>query len=333
MPNKSRRGGRCDLVTAPRCRVRVLCPGGMANCDREVKEKMVTIERLQIVDPGAADMVATLQASAESYAPVDKVQASIEISSLCIERFTDVLQNEERTPEKIADYINLFSMMVFERTSAQWNQGQAKALIQWFNEGGANHVEGIIASIQTAIEKQGTREEMEVNEKPLDAEKFRKWAAGVNEKVKQLEASLTVNVDGAVAQVDSEIAALYTQYSGVNGVLSDAARKQVEVKAALAAISEEMADIEAQVFLNVCSEITEEGKEKYSNDDKREAASRLALKDIAEYSTLVARKREIESESLNLRIDIEQSERMLKEYGRRNAALVARLEALTAQVK
>jgi len=291
---------------------------------------MVKIEHLQRIDKESAGWVADLRASVDSYAPADKTQAPIGLHSLCVERFTAALQLDGRAVQEVADYVVMFSEAVLGCKGTQWNEAQAKALIQFFNEGGADNIEQIVTSIQSVLEMR--EEEMEVSEKPLDAEKFRGWANGVNKKLKELELDLVPRSEHVIAQIDAELAALYTQYANVNGDMSDAARKQIEVKAILGITTEEMADIESDAFLDVCSEYNEKGKAKYTNPDMRKAAVRLRLKDNSEYQVLLAQKREQESESLNLRIVMEQTERMLKEYGRRNAALVARLEALTAQV-
>jgi len=165
--------GDDTLVTAPRRRVRVLCPGGMANCDREVKEKMVTIEQLQDLDPGAADALSTLLASIGGYSEEDRqVLASKGMRGKAVGDLTKALRMDGRTEEDVTAYRHNFSEVAFGGTSSlQWTQAQAHALVLWLgDENGPTWAERIattVAEIEPIEQKEIEKVEQEQVE-PLD---------------------------------------------------------------------------------------------------------------------------------------------------------------------
>ena len=222
-------------------------------------------------------------------------------------------------------------------------------------------------------------------------DKMGEWAKGVGEQIAALRVARTPSPDAA-DEISAELGGLCGNYASVLGDVHGHAMRRAEIASELSGeggIEGQMADAEAQTYLEVCAETMPGNKpryktdkerseafrralaqnaeyrqlnspaaddtakmrvreiedeiatavreemlpvERFSNEAKREAAVRLRLQADRAYVELRVRKRDLELEDAQLRAQIEHGERLWSEYGRRERALVARLDNLTARL-
>ncbi len=161
-------------------------------------------------------------------------------------------------------------------------------------------------------------------------DKMAAWAKGVNARLDELSDSISRQYDGAAADVEEELAALYAQYSMIP---PSRLSKQIEIIEAgeSLALAKSRADaLEDDAYLEASMDVGENGKAIYSNEAMRKAASKKIISDDAEYAALSVDIRKYERELRVAKAELAQIDDLEKEYGRRNRALVARINYATA---
>lgn len=114
---------------------------------------MIALEK---VDEQAADWLATLRASADSYSEAERTLPPKEgLRGLVTGKLTVALQAEGRDKETVTEYRHKFLEAAFgieggSTKSPSFTEAQAKALAYWLDEGGAEIIEQIVASVVLA---------------------------------------------------------------------------------------------------------------------------------------------------------------------------------------
>ena len=131
------------------------------------------------------------------------------------------------------------------------------------------------------------------------------WATGINESIAALRESLRPSLDTA-DEISAELGGLHADYTSVLGDVYGFSARRAEIFAELngeGGVEGKMGDAEAQVYLEICAEMTPGTKPRYRTDKERADAFQRALARNDEHRQLNTeddaakrRQREIEDE-------------------------------------
>ena len=107
----------------------------------------------------------------------------------------------------------------------------------------------------------------------------------------------------------------------------------IDVRQRLDAAQERVSDIEAELFLNVCAELDDDGKKPiYTNDTQRKAALSLAITNSDEHKEARIELRSLEAEKARLEAQIVEVQNRCKNSRLFYRGYIARLENITARM-
>ena len=164
-------------------------------------------------------------------------------------------------------------------------------------------------------------------------EKMAAWAKEVNSKLASLENGLRDYHQRAIDPVANEITEIWNSYDNLPAKIQQLKFDLIELEMAATNCKENVTAIEDETGLNVAMQINDKGKLIYSNEMARKAAIRDMLRKNEVYSDVTQKCRSAEQQIRRCKAEIEYHENKMSEFGRRNRALVARIEYATAIIK
>jgi hypothetical protein len=173
----------------------------------------------------------------------------------------------------------------------------------------------------------------EINER---IDKMGQWANGVNEQIKTIGALISglLAIDdieqNQLIQDMTELEKRLTEGPSIKRVVS---LDLVALRQRITAAEANQDDIEANLYLNVCAELDDDGKKPiYTNESQRKAALKLAKKHSDEYQSALTDLGQLEADKARLDAQLAEVCESNRIDIRLYAGCVARLENFTARI-
>ena len=163
--------------------------------------------------------------------------------------------------------------------------------------------------------------------------KMAEWAKTVNEKLAELQAGIANQPGYDVSEIDTELAGLYKSYMMIPGERFTKTIELIDIEQVLADAKEVLQDIVDGAYLDVSMLIGDKGKFVYTNETLRKAAAKKSLAGNEAYTYADKSVQDLEKQQRIKKAELTQLDDLEKEYSRRNMALVARINYVSAMTR
>jgi len=156
-----------------------------------------------------------------------------------------------------------------------------------------------------------------------------------DKRIKQLERAYMTHIQANMEEYKAQTVEMDELQKSISAgpiVKRECAVELAELRDKISAVEGQLADIEAGLYLNVCSELDDDNKLVYTNESSRKAALRLAMRHSDEYQDIKGHLDKLNMDKARLEAQLQE----IEDTDKRSMALfrgcVARIENITARI-
>lgn len=172
---------------------------------------------------------------------------------------------------------------------------------------------------------------MENTEKRVN--KMAEWAKTVNDQLAQLKKDIGNQPGYDVTEIEIELAGLYKSYQMIPQERFQKTIELIDIEQLLSGAKEDAQDMYDAAYLDVSMLVGDKGKLTYTNETLRKSAAKKALAGQDAWEKIQKQISDLEKQQRIKRAELTQLDDLEKEYSRRNRALVARIDYVSAMAR